>query len=154
MCTFIKPHKDALTDKSTCTTPCSGSSKEKCGGTNAMNVYSTGINWRTEAFGNYYKGCIEDNRYRRVYNSYFRNFTMNTPEFCSNHCYKIGYSYAGVSNHNECYCGTREPNYISAPKLNDQQCNTKCSGDANQFCGGLKKMSVFSTGFEGIKQFR
>lgn len=131
-----------------CTTSCSGSSEVTCGGDNTINIYTTGLHWRTDAFGSYYKGCVQNNRNIKVYDGYFRNFSMNTPEFCSNHCYKLGYSYSGVTNRNECYCDNQEPNYIRSPKLNDDQCSAKCSGDANQFCGGVWSMSIFSTGLE------
>jgi len=144
----MKPHDDAITDDNMCKTRCSGSSEATCGGDNTINVYSTALNWKTEAFGNYYKGCVQNNRNSRVYEGYFRNFPMNTPEFCSSHCYKLGYTYSGVTNRDECFCDNQEPDYTRNPKLNDDQCNTKCSGDANQFCGGVRSMSVFSTGLE------
>lgn len=129
-----------------CTFPCSGSSKHTCGGNSTVDIYSTGLEWRTEEIGYHYEQCVEDNRYNRVYDGYFQYFTTNTPEFCSNHCYKLAYQYSGITNNNECFCDIIWPNGIRSPQVNDEQCSTKCIGDANQFCGGVWRMASFSTG--------
>jgi len=142
----MKPHDDAITEDTMCTIPCSGSSRQTCGGNNTVDVYSTGLEWRTETSGSYYIGCFEDNRYIRVYDGYFQYFSTNTPEFCSNHCYKHAYRYAGVSHKSECFCDIQPPNYIRSPLLEDNQCNATCPGDNNQLCGGTWKMGVFDNG--------
>lgn len=131
-----------------CRIPCSGSSQEICGGYNAINVYSTGLEWRTDIIGNHYLGCFEENIKKRIFNSYNNVFSMNTPEFCSNLCFKRGYSYSGVTYKSECFCGNLPPSN-QFTKVEDKQCNTKCSGDANQYCGGGWRMGVFATGLYG-----
>jgi len=151
LCSFTKAPKDAIAGHSWCSTPCSGSPEMTCGGDDAINIYATGLRWNTDTFGNYYKGCVRNDRNATaVYDGHFRNFSMNTPELCSNHCYKLGYAYSSVANRDGCYCDNREPNYgRSRKRENEKQlCDTKCSGDANQFCGGVRSMSVFSTGLE------
>lgn len=131
-----------------CKIPCSGSSQEICGGYNAMSVYTTGLKWNTEAIGNNYLGCFEENQLNRIFNGYSKSFTVNTPEFCSELCYKFGYYYSGVTYKSECFCGNQPPNDSKFPKVDDKQCNTKCTGDANQFCGGGWRMGVFATGLQ------
>lgn len=132
-----------------CTTPCSGSSQQSCGGNNAINVYGTGLEWKTDTIGNYYLGCFEESENNRIFNSYSKSFSTNTPEFCSNICYTNGYAYSGVTYKSGCFCGNQPPNESKFTKVEDKQCNTKCSGDANQFCGGGWKMGVFATGLIG-----
>ncbi|CAH1711664.1 unnamed protein product [Aphis gossypii] len=146
LCSFTKPSEEAMTDDSMCNTRCSGSSQHSCGGHNTINVYNTGLEWQTSTIGNYYLGCFEESQNNRILHGYSRSFSVNTPEFCSNLCYKFGYLYSGVTYKSECFCGNRSPNEPQFPKLDDKQCNTKCSGDANQFCGGGWRMGVFSTG--------
>lgn len=146
LCSSTKPSNEAKTGDDLCTTPCSGSSQHTCGGNNAINVYSTGLEWKTDTIGNNYLGCYEESQNNRIFNGYSRSYSVNTPEFCSNLCYKFGYTYSGVTYKSECFCGSRSPNEPAFARVEDKQCNTKCSGDANQFCGGGWRMGVFSTG--------
>lgn len=130
-----------------CANRCSGSHQQSCGGINAMNIYSTGLEMKTDKIGNHYLGCYEENEQKRIFNGFSQSFSMNTPEFCSNLCYKFGFSYCGVTYKSECFCGNQFASKFT--KLENKQCNTKCSGDANQFCGGGWRMGVFSTGLSG-----
>lgn len=115
-----------------------------------MSIYSTGLEWKTDAIGNYYLGCFEENNENKIFTSFAMSFiSINTPEYCSNLCYKNGYAYSGVTYMTECYCGNQPPDEYMNPKLEDKQCDSKCKGDANQFCGGAWKMGVFSTGLNG-----
>lgn len=149
LCSYIKPFNGAKTEgNNICTIPCSGSSEQSCGGDNAINVYSTGLELNTDAIGNYYLGCYENSRNKRVFNGSIQYFSANTPEFCSNYCYKNGYPYSGVSQKSECYCGFYGPDSARFPRLEDEQCNAICSGDVNQLCGGTSKMAIFSSGLE------
>jgi len=48
----------------------------------------------------------------------------------------------------ECLCGNQQPSKLS--KINDtNSCNSPCSGDTKQFCGGVWKMGIYSTGITG-----
>lgn len=49
----------------------------------------------------------------------------------------------------ECFCGIQPPSEPKFPKVDDKQCNTKCTGDSNQYCGGGWRMGVFATGLQG-----
>jgi hypothetical protein len=131
-----------------CATPCSGSSQQLCGGNNVIDVYSTGMEWKTDAIGNYYLGCFEESQSNRMFSN-SRSLSKNTPELCSTICYKLGYTYSGVTYIEGCFCGNQPPAESLFPKVEDKQCNTKCAGDTNQYCGGGWRMGVFSTGLYG-----
>ncbi|XP_025423118.1 uncharacterized protein LOC112692604 isoform X2 [Sipha flava] len=145
LCSFKKPSFEAKTEDNMCATPCSGSSQQLCGGNNVIDVYSTGMEWKTDAIGNYYLGCFEESQSNRMFSN-SRSLSKNTPELCSTICYKLGYTYSGVTYIEGCFCGNQPPAESLFPKVEDKQCNTKCAGDTNQYCGGGWRMGVFSTG--------
>jgi len=137
-----------------CDIPCFGAQNGEllyCGGSNAMDVYSTGLNRKMDAIGNYYLGCFEESQNNRIFNNNSKSFLFltNTPEFCSKLCYKFGYTHSGVTYKSECICGSLSPDKSAFTKLEDHQCNSKCSGDANQYCGGSWRMGIFATGLYG-----
>jgi len=132
-----------------CKTPCSGSSEQSCGNLKAIHLYSTGYEPKRVAIGNYYLGCFEEMPHNRLFKSYSKSFLMNTPEFCSNLCYTFGYTYSGVTYKSECFCGSQSPTERRFTMVDDKNCNTKCTGDANQYCGGGWRIGVFATGLYG-----
>ena len=89
-----------------------------------------------------YKGCYND-----LFNApvlslkqpYNTNLTVQT---CVWSCYQQGYSISGVEDRKQCFCG----NAILKGTLADWDfdCNTTCSGNQNEICGGIRKMSVYS----------
>ena len=63
-----------------------------------------------------------------------------TVEKCKNHCFGKNYRYAGVQNHQECYCG----NSISSGEPRpDSECNKPCSGNKDQMCGGAYRLNIY-----------
>ncbi|XP_026809559.1 uncharacterized protein LOC113551491 [Rhopalosiphum maidis] len=146
LCSFTKPSTEGKIEDNMCNTACSGSSQQTCGGQNAIDIFNTGLEWRTHTVGNYYLGCFEESQNKRIFHGFSRPYDVNTPEFCSNLCYKLGFAYSGVTYKHECFCGDQPPSQPRFSKVDDKQCNTKCAGDANQFCGGGWRMGVFSTG--------
>lgn len=132
-----------------CNTPCPVAREQSCGGIKALSVFSTGLERKTIEIGNYYLGCFEESSNNRIFNRYSNSFLTNTPKFCSNLCYKLGFTYSGVTYKSECFCGSQSPIDLNFSITDDKQCNTKCTGDANQFCGGGWKMAVFATGLYG-----
>ena len=63
-----------------------------------------------------------------------------TIEKCKKLCFEErNYSYAGVQNGDECYCGNNLPN-TPAP---DAECSVPCSGDEAQMCGGWFRMNIY-----------
>jgi len=47
----------------------------------------------------------------------------------------------------ECRCGNQKP--LKFSKTDEKNCNSHCSGNNKQFCGGHWKMGIYSTGITG-----
>ncbi|KAI1439859.1 hypothetical protein F5Y02DRAFT_404538 [Annulohypoxylon stygium] len=59
---------------------------------------------------------------------------------CENACYLKAYTFAGVQEGNQCWCGS----YVGGEWASNQTlCNTPCTGDSKAFCGGKGLVSVF-----------
>ena len=89
-----------------------------------------------------YEGCYNDLINAPVLSlkqPYNTNLTVQT---CVWSCYQQGYSISGVEDRKQCFCG----NAILKGTLADWDfdCNTTCSGNPNEICGGIRKMSVYS----------
>ena len=48
--------------------------------------------------------------------------------------------YYGLGNGDGCYCGNDDSKFIPAPS---SECDSPCSGDQNQICGGAWRLNVF-----------
>ncbi|KAL9006808.1 MAG: hypothetical protein Q9188_000419 [Gyalolechia gomerana] len=59
---------------------------------------------------------------------------------CVEHCDSIGAKYAGTENGGQCFCGNELVNSASHPG----KCNSKCTGDDNEICGGSAHLSIYS----------
>lgn len=46
-----------------------------------------------------------------------------------------------------CWCGNQYPS--EKFKISDSKCNAICSGDTSKNCGGLWRLSIYSTGIVG-----
>ena len=66
-----------------------------------------------------------------------------TPDLCIKHCLGKKFNYAGVQHYRNCFCGNTAPPDTKIVAHTD--CNTRCTGDVNQMCGGSWRMNVFST---------
>ncbi|XP_072047042.1 uncharacterized protein [Amphiura filiformis] len=64
------------------------------------------------------------------------NMTINT---CRHYCRKSIYKYAFLYKGDSCVCG----NIVPDIRLEGTACNIKCSGGANQTCGGITTFSVY-----------
>ncbi|TLD28993.1 hypothetical protein PspLS_03836 [Pyricularia sp. CBS 133598] len=67
-------------------------------------------------------------------------------DFCSSD--DTVYKFAGIEFSRECWCG----NILSglSTKVDDDQCNTACDGDASIACGGPLKLSVYMSGAQRV----
>ena len=66
-----------------------------------------------------------------------------TPSLCNELCGKYGFAFFGLQYSNECWCSkSRERKH---PQVLDAQCNMRCAGDQNVFCGGSLRLSVYET---------
>ena len=62
----------------------------------------------------------------------------------------IGYVYAGMQHSDECFCGP-SGNATRHGKVGDEQCNYTCTGNAEEMCGGIWRLSIWMQGI--ISQF-
>ncbi|XP_078694695.1 uncharacterized protein LOC144923752 isoform X2 [Branchiostoma floridae x Branchiostoma belcheri] len=72
-----------------------------------------------------------------------------TPTSCINHCTSGGYRYAGLQYGKECFCGDSFGRFGAAP---ESECDTPCTGDAAETCGGNWRNSIYRTITGYIKQ--
>jgi len=118
-----------LRPDSECNTPCAGDASQNCGGGWRNSIYYVPD----------YVGCYSDDANRAL--PIFKGSTPDmTPQKCEALC--VGYNYAGVQYHDECYCG----NTLGYALRPDSECNTACAGDSSQACGGGWRNSVYALG--------
>ena len=88
-----------------------------------------------------YMGCYNEMEDEHLsYNASPSGHSSLTPNKCQYMCRNQGYRYAGVRSGNECWCGNSEKLGELRPEW---ECNTPCTGDANQNCGGLLRQNVY-----------
>lgn len=91
-----------------------------------------------------YQGCATDDYYTRTFTGASTSSDNMTVESCINFCKGKGYSLAGLEYARECYCDNTYQQTDRAPKQNVMGgCETKCSGDAGEICGGSGALSVY-----------
>ncbi|XP_030838972.1 uncharacterized protein LOC100888657 isoform X2 [Strongylocentrotus purpuratus] len=94
-----------------------------------------------------YLGCFVDVIADRVLSG---NNLVTDPDMTISYCIQYcnesttaNYVYAGVENRNECYCGEASDNYSKYGVGTDANCQTPCSGDPTESCGGSGYIAVF-----------
>ncbi|KAK1749886.1 glyoxal oxidase [Echria macrotheca] len=90
-----------------------------------------------------YQGCYSDNTGSRTLGGGGYVDTVNmTAESCIDYCSTRGLPYAGTEWYHECFCGSSlAPGGVLASNQDD--CNTACTGDSSQACGGPNRLSMF-----------
>ncbi|KAG8865629.1 hypothetical protein FRC20_009630 [Serendipita sp. 405] len=94
----------------------------------------------------YYRGCYDELKSGLHALNHDITSTLTgglTVDSCVSACNAQGYTLAGLMNGNTCICD----NAISsvAPLLSDGECNSPCTGDATQSCGGVWHYLVYYT---------
>ena len=96
-------------------------------------------------------GCFKDDPHKR---DLAQNVSIkkSTQEECAKACVlqDKSFSYFGMQDGKSCYCGKQYGKY---GKISDDDCNLKCDGDGNEFCGGKNANNVFFFGI-GKEYFR
>jgi len=87
-----------------------------------------------------YYGCFRDWTKRDLVRFAYQS-RYNTKQACIRRCYRLGYRFAGVQYSSQCFCGQRFGRYKRA-----RNCNMRCTGNRNSYCGGVWANMVFSTG--------
>ena len=95
-----------VTDASSCSVACGGDASKTCGGSWALNVYTTGTvtspaepTWTSA-------GCYVDAATRMLQGSLQTPVGLTT-ESCQSICAAQGATIAGTENGNQCFCGTK-----------------------------------------------
>jgi hypothetical protein len=63
-----------------------------------------------------------------------------TAQVCYNFCKPKGFKYFGTQYSRECFCGNA---LFSQGRANEGECNSRCAGDNNQFCGGSWRLNFY-----------
>ncbi|KAI4215353.1 MAG: hypothetical protein LQ351_002253 [Letrouitia transgressa] len=136
-----------------CNTNCAGDNTQKCGGGNRLSIYSRGAlavvdppgPQKTGLPGSWtYQGCITEGPAKRVWKYQIINQNGNTATSCLSQCQKFGYQAAGLEYGSECYCGdVVDIAAAGSTPAPETDCNVKCSGDANYFCGGGNRLTWY-----------
>lgn len=66
----------------------------------------------------------------------------NCIKFC-NESTTANYTYAGVEDGNECFCGEAGDNYTRHGVGTDEYCQVPCAGDRTDGCGNSEYIAVF-----------
>ncbi|CAH1267833.1 CPAMD8 [Branchiostoma lanceolatum] len=89
-----------------------------------------------------YKGCYEDIESRKFPADEMQSDKM-TPEMCVRHCKDNGHAYAATQYSRECWCGSEDHFNGLGSRLPETECDKPCPGDADRWCGGTWRMSVY-----------
>ena len=69
-----------------------------------------------------------------------------TIENCIKFCSNDAYAFAGVESEDKCWCGNYPPSQNPIP---DSECDSKCSGNQTQICGGHWKINIYFVDMTG-----
>ncbi|KAM0227843.1 hypothetical protein ACHAPO_011220 [Fusarium lateritium] len=122
-----------LVQSTDCTMNCPGDASIKCGGINAIQIFSTIPTWLN-------LGCYSDATLSRTLSKSI-NVAGNTNKKCQSACADAGYKYAGTEFGNQCFCGNTIDN--SGAPIAQSTCNKACAGDSATNCGGPNALSLF-----------
>ncbi len=123
-----------------CRQPCTAAPGEWCGGSWLNGVHATGLTPATAAAPTY-QGCYTDKPQRAL--PVELQPSNATRESCVAAALSRSLRYAGLQYQGQCF-GGNELRYVKEP--NDRLCNTKCTANPAQACGGEWHNSVWSTG--------
>jgi hypothetical protein len=91
------------------------------------------------------QGCWIDGRQGRILEYQAPDSATNTQQSCAQHCAARGYKISGTEYHAQCFCGNAIING-GVTATNQADCNTPCSGNPAQMCGGGDRMTIISNG--------
>ncbi|XP_038057225.1 cell wall integrity and stress response component 3-like [Patiria miniata] len=98
-----------------------------------------------------YLGCYEDcegskcQSHERVLSIGPIDHDPQSVEWCFRRCLEIefiSYKYAGLEYSYECFCGNNE-DYDRHGEKDDSECQDRCTGNSDQFCGASKRISIY-----------
>ncbi len=95
-------------------------------------------------------GCWIDGAQGRILDTQLPDSENLTLQSCASSCAKAGYTVAGAEYHSQCFCDNYIENGGSKAKSEDE-CNTPCTGNSSQICGGGNRMTIMSLGQPEIR---
>lgn len=90
-----------------------------------------------------YIGCGKDNAGDRTLGEELLTGDDMTVPKCIDFCKGKGKQYAGLEYSGQCYCGSSVAADRAPVQGSTGNCLMKCSGDANQVCGGADAISLY-----------
>ncbi|KAL8846641.1 MAG: hypothetical protein Q9221_008281 [Calogaya cf. arnoldii] len=144
-----------VTKETECGFTCRGNNAQTCGGGNRLDMYqksaegpsttttdaaATGSAVSTPSASAYSaKGCYTEATNGRALAGKTLVDDSMTIEVCAATC--EGFTYFGLEYYHECYCGyTLRSGSVPAET---RECNTPCTGDKTQTCGGGNRLDVY-----------
>jgi hypothetical protein len=124
---------------SACSTPCTADTTQKCGGDWVNSIYATGVSPVPGPSGKYL-GCYVDSSTRALPIQIYDG--DGTVESCVAAAQLRGLKYAGLQWYGQCFGGNTAPSTIATAA----ECNTPCTSNPNETCGGSYRNSVYDTG--------
>eukprot|EP00028_Trichosphaerium_sp_Am-I-7-wt_P002648 CAMPEP_0168528288 /NCGR_PEP_ID=MMETSP0405-20121227/13160_1 /TAXON_ID=498012 /ORGANISM="Trichosphaerium sp, Strain Am-I-7 wt" /LENGTH=230 /DNA_ID=CAMNT_0008551665 /DNA_START=240 /DNA_END=929 /DNA_ORIENTATION=+ len=103
-------------------------------------VFDKSVLAEINAISNYI-GCYKDTPQRDLNGTSTKSGKM-TPGQCLFYCKENDYEYAGLQDESYCFCGDSYGRY---GKLQQDSCDTPCSGNSELQCGGVWANTIFQT---------
>ncbi|KAI1640310.1 hypothetical protein F4809DRAFT_591116 [Biscogniauxia mediterranea] len=92
------------------------------------------------------QGCWQDGPNGRIMPTYQAPDNQElTLQSCAQLCASNGYTISGTEYYTQCFCGNAIYNGGVASE-DTSSCNTPCSGDSTQMCGGAGYLTIYSDG--------
>ncbi|KZL84280.1 wsc domain-containing protein [Colletotrichum incanum] len=144
-----------VADQADCNMPCAGDSNSLCGGPARINLYklnqaaapsstsSAPISTATDRVGDYLsQGCwTDENANGRTLSTLYAADDM-TIDKCATWAASNGFQHFGIEYSRECWGGNALNPKSGAADF--ASCSMKCSGNANEVCGGPDRLSLYS----------
>ncbi|XP_071160873.1 uncharacterized protein [Mytilus edulis] len=94
--------------------------------------------------GKQYIGCYVDQAPRTLPYGRLDSYAM-TNDMCASHCCSFlnDATFMGTELRKECFCSNaaNNENFVKKESI---ECDTLCSGNSNEFCGGWNRLSLYS----------
>ncbi|WWC98914.1 hypothetical protein V866_005808 [Kwoniella sp. B9012] len=123
---------------SNCNSPCGGDSTKTCGGNGKLELFrnpsATTVN-HPGVSDPQYIGCRREGGTGHALTAAYINYDSMTVEWCKNYCTAQKQTLAAIEFGRTCMCGSSWQNGGGIP-YPQNQCNTPCKGNTQQFCGG------------------
>ncbi|KAF7311445.1 Glycoside hydrolase [Mycena kentingensis (nom. inval.)] len=134
-------------DPTECIAPCSGDSAYACGGLSRLSTYSVVYPAPPLAPGwSLSRACAANNASAAVLQGYTYQSPSMTPASCQTTCGARGFAIAGVLGGDTCMCGNAFVGANGAPPFASAgECVVACSGDSAYACGGVNRITVFTS---------